>query len=269
MEDRRDIKDNPDANPDPLTGEPGAHPVGTGVGAAGAGVVGTAFGAIVGGPVGAAVGAVVGSVAGGLLGKGVAEQIDPTLEDNHWRDNYRSRPYVESDYDYDRDYSHAYRTGYEGYPNYASQNMTYADAEPRLREDYEKRRGSSQLSWDKAKHATQDAWNRVENSVRGRREQDDFWRNNYQSRHYTDTGYDYNDYAPAYRMGYDSYSAFGLNQGMSYEQAEPQIRSEYERNYGNSRLGWDKAKYAVQDAWNRVKEALPGNDRSSQTYRTR
>lgn len=74
----KDTKRNPNANPDPITGEKGAHPVGTGIGAAGAGAAATAVGAAVGGPVGAVVSAVVGSVAGGLAGKGVAEQIDPT-----------------------------------------------------------------------------------------------------------------------------------------------------------------------------------------------
>ncbi|MEO0457234.1 MAG: hypothetical protein AAF152_11740 [Cyanobacteria bacterium P01_A01_bin.114] len=165
MADQKDQKHNPDANPDPITGEHGAHPVGTGVGAAGVGAAATVVGGAVGGPVGAVVGAVVGSVAGGLAGKGVAEKIDPTVEDEYWRTNYRSRDYVESEYDYDRDYSHAYRAGYEGYPTYASQNMTYVDAEPHLRADYEKRRGASRLEWNKAKYATRDAWNRVESNL--------------------------------------------------------------------------------------------------------
>ena len=58
-----------DANRDPISGEAGAHPVGTGIGAAGAGTIG------------AVVGSVIGSVAGGLAGKGAAEKADPTVED--------------------------------------------------------------------------------------------------------------------------------------------------------------------------------------------
>src|SRR4029077_18614744 len=38
-----------DSNPDPITGEPGAHPVGTGVGAALAGAAAGAAGGLVGG----------------------------------------------------------------------------------------------------------------------------------------------------------------------------------------------------------------------------
>src|SRR6188508_1869721 len=76
-----------DMNRDPITGEPGSHPVGTGVGAAGGGAAGAAIGSV-GGPVGTAVGAVIGAVAGGLAGKGVAEAIDPTAENAYWEKNY-------------------------------------------------------------------------------------------------------------------------------------------------------------------------------------
>jgi phage tail tape-measure protein len=72
------IVDDNDANRDPISGQPGAHPVGTGIGAAGIGTAATAIGAVVGGPVGAAVGTVVGSVVGGLAGKATAEKVDPT-----------------------------------------------------------------------------------------------------------------------------------------------------------------------------------------------
>ena len=50
-------------NLDPITGAPGAHPVGVGLG-----------------PVGTVVGAAVGAVAGGLDGKAVDEHFDPTVE---------------------------------------------------------------------------------------------------------------------------------------------------------------------------------------------
>jgi uncharacterized protein (TIGR02271 family) len=66
------------ANRDPISGELGAHPVGTAVGAtAGAVAAGAAAGSVAG-PVGTVVGAVVGAVAGGAAGKGVAETVDPT-----------------------------------------------------------------------------------------------------------------------------------------------------------------------------------------------
>src|SRR5436305_4404539 len=88
-------------NRDPLSGEKGAHPVGTGVGAAAAGAAAGAAGGMMAGPAGAAVGAVLGAVAGGLAGKGVAESIDPTVETEYWRNNYKSRPYYESGHEFE------------------------------------------------------------------------------------------------------------------------------------------------------------------------
>jgi hypothetical protein len=154
-----------DANRDPITGAPGAHPVGTGVGAAGGAAAGAAIGAV-GGPIGAAVGLVAGAVAGGLAGKGVAEKIDPTVEDDYWKNNYSKRAYAEKNVSYDA-YQPAYRTGYEGYTRYPGKK--YEEVESDLQRDYEKlSRGNSSLSWDKAKLATRDAWRRVEEALPGK-----------------------------------------------------------------------------------------------------
>ena len=158
------MSNEPDANRDPISGEPGAHPVGTGIGAAGAGAVGAAIGGAIGGPIGAAVGIAVGSVVGGLTGKSVAESIDPTVEDDYWRDRYVSEPYVEPGLGYD-DYAPAYRTGYEGYGLYSGK--TYDEIEPHLQRDYETKRGKSNLNWEKAKHATRAAWDKVERTIPG------------------------------------------------------------------------------------------------------
>ena len=161
--DRDRNKSRPDANPDPITGAPGSHPVGTGIGAAGAGAAGAAIGAVAG-PVGAAVGAVVGAVAGGLAGKSAAEGINPTAEDAYWRENYQARPYYSSDYSYD-DYSPAYRYGYESRSRYPGKQ--YGDVENDLSSGWDRFKGKSRLGWEKAKLATRDAWDRVEHSVPG------------------------------------------------------------------------------------------------------
>ncbi len=152
-----------DANRDPITKAPGAHPVGTGVGAAGGATAGAAIGAIAG-PVGAAVGLVAGAVIGGLAGKGVAEKIDPTVEDGYWKENYRTRSYADGNVSYDN-YQPAYRTGYEGVTRYPGKK--YEQVEADLQRDYEKSKGNSNLPWDKAKHATRDAWHRVEKALPG------------------------------------------------------------------------------------------------------
>jgi len=150
-----------DANRDPITGTPGAHPVGTGVGALGGAVAGGAMGAIAG-PVGAAVGIVAGAVAGGLAGKGVAEKVDPTVEDAYWKSNFSKQKYVDSGAAYER-YQPAYRTGYEGRSLYPGKS--YEEAEADLQKTYEKSKGNAGLGWDKAKQATRDAWHHVGTAV--------------------------------------------------------------------------------------------------------
>src|SRR5437660_465417 len=130
---RSDLDTSREANRDPITGTPGAHPVGTGIGAAGAGAAGAAIGSMAG-PVGTAVGAVVGAVAGGLAGKGVAESVNPTAEEEYWRNNYTTRPYVTAGSAYD-EYAPAYRYGWESRTRYGGKR--WEDVESNLRSDWE------------------------------------------------------------------------------------------------------------------------------------
>jgi hypothetical protein len=155
-----------DANRDPISGTPGAHPVGTGLGAAAAGAAGTAIGGLVGGPIGAAAGAVVGAVAGGLGGKAAAEAVNPTLEDDYWRVEYKNRPYADPSLTYD-DYRPAYRYGWENYDR-----KPFDRVESDLERDWDRARGSSRLSWDRAKPAVRDAWDRLERAIPGDADRD-------------------------------------------------------------------------------------------------
>jgi len=149
-------------NKDPITGEPGSHPVGTGAGTAGGGLAGAAIGAAVGGPVGAAVGAVVGGVAGAYGGRGVAEAVNPTQEQNYWREQHGSQPYAGGDFTYDH-YEPACRTGYEAMTKYAGKR--YEDIESDLALDYQKASPDSALPWDRARPAVKAAWDRVSGVV--------------------------------------------------------------------------------------------------------
>jgi hypothetical protein len=156
-------------NRDPITDTPGAHPIGTGVGAliggAAAGVgAGAAIGAATGtvvGPVGTLIGAAVGAVVGGLAGKGVAEAIDPTVEETYWRENYASRPYARGASF--QDYGPAYQYGVNSYSKYEGRN--FAEVESDLERDWHHARGNSKLDWNGARVASQDAWNRLSDRV--------------------------------------------------------------------------------------------------------
>ena len=79
--DRKEVKEMPeevqaDLNADPITGEPGSHPVETGIAGTGGAVIGAAIGAI-GGPLGMVIGGAMGAMAGGLAGSAAGEAIDP------------------------------------------------------------------------------------------------------------------------------------------------------------------------------------------------
>ncbi len=148
-----------DNNQDPITGEPGAHPVGTGVGAALGGVAAGAAVGTVAGPVGTVIGAAVGAVVGGLTGKGVAEAIDPTEEDQYWREHYSTRDYVETGTTYE-DYGPAYGLGVDAYRRYPGR--TFEDVEPEISREWSEGTRASTLRWDSARHAARDAWNRVD-----------------------------------------------------------------------------------------------------------
>jgi hypothetical protein len=150
-----------DANRDPLSNEPGAHPVGVGMGAAGGAATGAAMGAIAG-PVGIGVGAAVGGLVGGLAGKAIAEGMNPSVEEIYWRENYASRPYVPKGTLYAA-YEPAYRYGWEARGRYGELNWDKAEAQ--LEREWAHARGDSRLSWDEARRATRDAWDRLRPSA--------------------------------------------------------------------------------------------------------
>jgi uncharacterized protein YcfJ len=145
-------------NRDPISGKPGAHPVGTGVGAVAGAAAGAAAGTAIGGPVGTAVGAVAGAIAGGLAGKGVAEMVDPTVEESYWRESHARQPYYAEGRTYDS-YAPAYRAGWEGRVKY--DGRAFDEIEDDLASDYERFRGND-MTWEEARPATRAAWDRVD-----------------------------------------------------------------------------------------------------------
>ena len=145
------------ANRDPLSDAPGAHPVGTGIGAAGGAVTGAAFGAM-GGPIGAAVGGVAGAVVGGLAGKGAAEAVNPTVEDAYWRDAYQNEPYYVAGRSYE-EYRPAYELGWNAAAARRDADFDAFDAE--WEREWTTRRGASHLDWDQARPAARAAWERA------------------------------------------------------------------------------------------------------------
>lgn len=155
------VANEEDLNRDPLTGTPGAHPLGTGAGAASGGVAGAAIGMAVGGPVGSVVGAAIGAVAGGLSGKSAAEAVNPTAEDTYWRETYLREPYYVPGKPFEY-YAPGFRAGWEGRVRY--DGRTFDEAEPELAAEYLFTKSELDPPWADVKAAARAAWNRVDRS---------------------------------------------------------------------------------------------------------
>ena len=80
-------------------------------------------------------------------------------------------------------------------------------------------------------------------------------------RTYTTTPYyessrNWNDYAPAYEYGYNTYDRY---RGKRFEDVENALRADWEATKANSRLAWAEAREAVRDGWHYVERAIPGD----------
>jgi hypothetical protein len=150
------ITDTDLQNRDPITGEPGAHPVAVGVGAAAGGAAtGAALGTTLG-PIGTVVGTLAGGVVGALAGKAIGEKVNPTEEDAYWEHSYKLRPYVPSGIAY-HVYRPAYRYGWES--RGLHEGKRFEEVEHDLRSGWG---ATTDMEWDDARPAVRDAWDRVD-----------------------------------------------------------------------------------------------------------
>jgi len=79
--------------------------------------------------------------------------------------------------------------------------------------------------------------------------EDIYWRGAYEACWYVDDSSPYETYQPAYRIGYEGYS---LYPDKTWEDAEPDLRSNYEKAGYAVGIAWEKAKEAARDAWRRL-----------------
>ena len=244
-----------DMNRDPITGQPGSHPVGTGVGSAGAAAVGAALGAPFG-PIGMLVGGAIGAVAGGAAGHAVGERIDPTGEVEYWKSAHTSRPYYDKTHTFD-DYEPAYRYGWESRSQHRDRQWD-DKLENDLARGWETAKGKSRMTWERAKDAVRDSWDRTDRTYKTYETNDQKWRTNFSSASYNDKSFDYDrDFAPAYRYG--AFSRHRYSDRTWDNQLENDLARDWDRTKGSSRLTWDKAKLAAKDAWHGVERAIPGD----------
>ena len=149
-----------DPKPEDKQATASSNPVGAAAGALAGAAAGATVG-ILGGPVGLAAGAVAGAVAGGKLG---AEELRAvSVEDEYWRQNHSTRPYVRAETSYD-DYGPAYRYGVASHLRH--QNRSWDDARTDIEAGWPDARGESRLEWQDAEPAVRDAWERRVKGVR-------------------------------------------------------------------------------------------------------
>lgn len=102
----------------------------------------------------------------------------------------------------------------------------------------------------------------LERNTLGQTEQQaSYWREQHQHEPYVAKGERYDDYAPAYRTGYEGHSRYA---GQRFDEVESDLRRDWENTKGNSKLGWDKASQACRAAWDRADQFT---SMSSQTDR--
>jgi hypothetical protein len=82
--------------------------------------------------------------------------------------------------------------------------------------------------------------------------EDVHWCRSYRQASYYRPGLGYDDYGPAYRVGYTA----PLRRVGSFDQLEDSLRLDWERVKGRSRLSWSEAREAVIAAWERVSEPM-------------
>ena len=76
-------------------------------------------------------------------------------ENAYWREHYQAEPYFRQGESFS-DYEPAYRTGIEARKAYAGQR--FEEIEDDLRNDWEARKGSNAMGWDRASQACRAAW---------------------------------------------------------------------------------------------------------------
>jgi hypothetical protein len=83
-----------------------------------------------------------------------------------------------------------------------------------------------------------------------------YWRQHFATRPYTRSRTCYEEYATAYQYGWESRAR---HQDKSFDQAESILQRDWHKIKGTCMLGWEDAREAIRDAWNRVSHAVKVN----------
>ncbi len=200
------------------------HHFAKGVGAGSGAAMGAAAGAV-GGPVGMAAGAAIGGLAGGMAGKGAAEVANPKAGDQL--------------------HEHNLSTGVGAGGGAAVGASMGAVGGP-----------IGMAAGAAIGALAGGAAGKAAGHVVNPEQESNYWRGAYQSAPYYTPGYTYDDYGPAYELGYNSRGRYA---GTTFDSVENNLADDWERSKGTSRLSWQQAKSASRAAWDKVERAMPGD----------
>lgn len=91
--------------------------------------------------------------------------------------------------------------------------------------------------------------------------EDAYWRENHPRQGFA-KGRSYDEFSPAYRVGYEGYGEYGTS-GRSFDQSEADLRKRYETS--KPKLSWDEARPASRAAWQKFEKKKP-SDTSVDSY---
>jgi uncharacterized protein YcfJ len=86
-------------------------------------------------------------------------------------------------------------------------------------------------------------------------EERQYWRDNFQHQDHYAPGYDFDDYDPAYALGYSRHGQY-----RDWVEAEAQMRGEWDSVKQRSRLSWAHAREATRAAWEKVERTASGKE---------
>lgn len=75
-----------------------------------------------------------------------------------------------------------------------------------------------------------------------------YWRDAYRREPYYRAEFSYEDYSPAYRVGYTG----PVRRYGEFDELEHALKDDFQRVRGRSRLRWEEAREATRAAWRRV-----------------
>ena len=77
----------------------------------------------------------------------------------------------------------------------------------------------------------------------------DYWRDNYKTRSYAQSGRQYDYYEPAFRYGFESAEH---HRGRTWNDIEADLERGWENYKLRGKLAWHEIKDAVRDSWDRA-----------------